>query len=119
MRFLTEDALLKCDHGGTVGLAPRQDWVRVAGRRVLVEDDLLGRPVRACPMVTPTTPACARTVSISETPSLSALVRVQTQGDRPRRVYLDTATGHTDWARLSTVSFAVAEPGQSLVGTGS
>lgn len=115
MRVLTEDALLKCDHGGVVGLSPRQDWVRVAGRRVLIEGDLLGRPLRGCPMITPTTPACALTISVNEAPSYANFVRVTSKGDNARRLCLDTATGHTDWARLATVSYTVAAPGQSFV----
>lgn len=74
-RLLTEDALLQCDHGkgspglGRVGLKPRQDWLTIAGRRVLVEGDLWHRPIAACPMITPTTPPCAHTVSVDAAPS--------------------------------------------------
>lgn len=115
MRVLTESAILRCDHGGVVGLSPRQDWVRIEGRRLLVEDDPLGRPVRGCPMITPTTPACAVTVSVSQAPSYAAFVHVRSRGDKARRMCLDTTTGHTDWARLATVSYSVASPGQSFV----
>jgi hypothetical protein len=115
MRVLTEDAVLKCDHGGIVDLEPRQDWVRVGGRRVLIEDDPLGRKLHGCPMITPTTPACARTISVSEAPSYADFVRVTTKGDRPRRICLDTTTGHTDWARIATVSYHVSAPGQLFV----
>ena len=115
MHVLTEDAVLKCDHGGIVDLKPRQDWVCVGGRRVLIEDDPLGRKLHRCPMITPTTPPCTRTISVAEAPSYAAFVRVMTKGDQPRRMCLDTATGHTDWARLATVSFHVTAPGQFFV----
>jgi hypothetical protein len=116
VRVLTEDAVLKCDHGGVVDIKPRQDWIRISGRAVLIEDDPLNRSVHRCPMITPTTPACARTISISEAPSYAAFVRVQTKGDDRRRLCLDSTTGHTDWSRMATVNYNVTSSGQDFVG---
>lgn len=110
MRLLTRDAVLKCDHGGIVGLQPAQDWVTVGGVPVLVEPDPLHRPVAACPRVTPTTPPCLLTISVDEGASYSALVTIDGS-----RVCKDTATGRTNWSMLAIVSYAVAEPGQALV----
>jgi hypothetical protein len=109
MRLLTEDAVLKCGHGGVVRLAPRQHWVTVAGRVLLVESDPLGRPIVACPQMTPTTPPCLVTTSVDEA-SYSAFVRID-----GRRVCLDRTTGRTDWAKLGTVSYSVMAAGQPFV----
>lgn len=115
---LTEDAVLRCDHGGTVGLAPRLDWITIVGRRLLVEDDPLGRPIHGCPMLTPTTPRCTRTITVDETPSYAAFVTARAGGDDARRLCLATATGRTNWALVATVSYSVASPGQALVVVG-
>ena len=115
MRVLTEEAVLKCDHGGVVDIKRRQEWVRIAGIAVLIEDDPLHRPVHRCPMITPTTPACAKTISIDEGKSYAAFVRVKTKGDDPRRLCLDTTTGKTDWSRIATVNYTVSKPGQDFV----
>ena len=52
MLVLTEDALLVCAHElGEVGVAPRQDWVTVNGRKVLVDSDPESRPITKCPNI--------------------------------------------------------------------
>ena len=110
MRLLTQDAVLKCGHGGVVRLDPRQHWVTVAHRVLLVEGDPRGRPIVACPQATPLTPPCLVTVSVDECASYSAFMRID-----GRRVCLDRTTGRTDWAKLGTVSYSVTVPGQAFV----
>ena len=113
MLLLTEDAVLKCDHGGVVGLSPRQHWVTVADRVLLVEADPDHRPISACPFATPTTPPCTLTITVDEAASYSAFIRIG-----GRRVCLDRTTGRTDWGKISTVSYSVTAPGQSFVASG-
>jgi hypothetical protein len=113
MRLLTRDAVLKCGHGGVVGLDPRQHWVTVAGRALLVESDPLGRRIEHCPQATPTTPPCLHTISVDEGASYSAFIRID-----GRRICLDRTTGHTDWAMLTTASYSVTAPGQAFVESG-
>ncbi len=113
MLLITEDAVLKCAHGGTVNLKPIQHWVTVEKRVILVEGDPLDRSISACPMATPLTPPCHKTVSVDSTASYSAFVTVN-----GLRVCRDTATGTTDWSKLGTIPYSVTKPGQSLVTIG-
>jgi hypothetical protein len=113
MRLLTMDAVLKCAHGGVVGLKPRQEWVTIAKRAVLVESDPLNRPISACPQMTPTTPPCRHTVSVDEQASYSAFVRIGGW-----RICLDRTTGRTDWSKLGVIPFSVSSPGQEFVQSG-
>ena len=47
MLILCEDAVVTCAHElGRVSIVPGQEWVRIAGRRVLIEADPEGRPIR-------------------------------------------------------------------------
>lgn len=112
-QVLTEDSRLYCAHGGRVLLAPSQDLVRIAGRLALVEPDLLHRPIRACPNATPTTPPCARTVSVDPAPSHSAFVRIE-----GRPLCKDSAIGCTDWGKLGVVAFRVGAARQDWIGIG-
>lgn len=119
MRLLTEDAALICDHiSGVVGIAPRQDWVTIAERRILVEADTLDRPIAGCPFVTPTTPPCLRTVSVEEDATYRDFLCIASRKDKDRRICLEGATGRTDWGQTRTVSYHVAKPGQDFVEVG-
>jgi hypothetical protein len=119
MRLLTEDAVLRCDHvAGIVGIAPRQDWVTISGRRVLIEADTLDRPIAGCPFITPTTPPCLHTVSVDEDANYPAFLTILGRGDRARRPCTDGATGRTDWGQTRSVSYRVAAPGQDFVEVG-
>lgn len=112
-RLLTEDSLLYCAHGGRVVLAASQDLVRIAGRRALVEPDLLARPICACPNATPSTPPCGQTVAVDQAPSHSAFVRID-----GRPVCKDSAIGRTDWSKLGVVPFNVGDARQEWIGIG-
>ena len=114
MLALTEDAVLKCAHGGVVRLDPLQDWLTIEGRVILVEGDPLGRPIAMCPQSSGTTPPCLTTVSVDEGKSYSSWVSID-----GLRVCLDTTTGATDWSKLGTIPYDVNAPGQELVTIGS
>jgi hypothetical protein len=113
MLALTEDATLKCAHGGTVNVKQTQPWVTVSGRALLVEPDPLHRSISACPQMTPATPPCRNTVSVNDGATYSAIVRID-----GKRVCLDTATGTTDWGLLGVIPYAVTDAAQSLVQLG-
>ena len=49
MDWLTEDARLACEHGGSVSNAPTNKLVRIANRRVLVATNPEGRSITGCP----------------------------------------------------------------------
>jgi hypothetical protein len=109
MRVLTEDAIVVCTHQlGRVERRPSQDLVRVDGRKVLVDDDPVGRSIRMCPNYGVTVKPCNNTLAV--TVGYSTLVRVDGQ-----RVCLDTVRGLTDGTPPSVVEYEIRDPGQVLV----
>ena len=109
MRILTEDAVLVCKHElGKAGIVPTQQLVTIRGRRVLVETDPEGRPIRGCPNFAIVIKPCTHTLPVKQ--GYSALLRIQ-----GRRVCLDTVTGLTDGTPPGIVEYKVREPGQELV----
>jgi hypothetical protein len=116
VQVLSEDAILACDHGGIVKLDAHQHWLTTGGRAVLVEADTLHRPIAGCPAMSPTTPPCTETIVVDAAPTYAAFVTAQGSNDSsPRRLCLQTATGRTNWSKLSVVSFHVNQPGQKLL----
>jgi hypothetical protein len=109
MKLLTLKAVLNCDHqSGLVGLAARQQLVRIAGIPVLVETDPEQRPIAGCPNVGPTIKPCTSTLAVRQ--GYSGLVRIQ-----GHRVCLDTVTGLTDGTPPGTVQYSVRYAGQDFV----
>ena len=109
LQLLTEDALLVCAHLlGTIGLAPRQDLVSIAHRRVLVETDPEARPISHCPNVGPTIKPCQLTLKVET--GYCDWLRID-----GRRICLDTVTGYTDGTPPGVVKYHVVDPGQTLV----
>ncbi len=109
MRVMTEDAIVVCTHQlGSVERRPSQDLVRVDGRRILVDDDPVGRGIRLCPNYGVTVKPCNKTLAV--TVGYSALLRVDGQ-----RVCLDTVRGLTDGTPPSVVEYEVRDAGQVLL----
>ena len=109
MRVLTEDAKLVCKHeNGKVQIEPTQSLVTISRRRILVEPNPEGRPIKGCPMYGPTIRPCQTTLAVKE--GYSDLVRIQ-----GRRVCLDTVSGLTDGTPPGVVRYVVREPGQLWV----
>ncbi len=108
MRWITEDAIVVCDHqlGNVRGFAPAQDWVTVHGRCVLVERDPEGRTIVGCPVVPPQGKPCTETLPVRQ--GYSAYASVD-----DRRVCLDTVRGLTDG--VAPVDYSVRDPAQRLV----
>jgi hypothetical protein len=100
-------------------LDPVQHWVTIDGRAALLEPDTLYRPVVRCPMRTPTTPPCTETIEVDEAPTYASFITVRSRGElQRRRLCLDTATGRTNWSKLSVVPFSVSQSPQRLVQVG-
>ena len=98
---LTVDAQVVCAHGGTVTVAASQSTLVVAGRAVLVADDLNGSAIAHCtppPGVTP----CA---SVKTTTGGTAALL----GVGGAKVLLGTAGGTTD----TGAPWLVANAGQT------
>jgi len=110
MRWLTEDAVLVCDHGGRVQVVTTQDFVRIRGRRVLIRPNPEGRSIAACPNVNPVIGIrpCVHTLAVRE--GYSSFVRI---AGLP--VCLDTTRGLTDGTPPGIVNYKVRSPGQEFV----
>jgi hypothetical protein len=112
MRALTEDALLLCDHGGTVHLAARQSWVTIDQRRVLVANDPESRSISGCPNQNTFLALAPCTNTLPVTHGYSSFLRIDGHA-----VCLDTVTGLTNGTPPGTVKYTVKNPGQTLVGS--
>jgi hypothetical protein len=109
MNFLTQDAILVCQHNlGRVSVAAGQDWVTIGGRQVLVENDPEGRPITGCPNIGATIKPCLLTLKVQS--GYSDWIRVD-----GRRVCLDSITGYTDGTPPGVVKYQVVASGQTLV----
>lgn len=113
MLWLTEDAVLRCDHGGGVANRPSQALVHVGGRRVLVRDDPEGRSIGRCPNTNPFIGLLPCRTTLVAATGYSALVRI---AGRP--VVLDSLKGLTDGSPPGTVTYQAVQPGQALVSAG-
>lgn len=109
MNLLTEDADLRCAHElGKVSIHAGQGWVRVGGRRVLVERDPERCAISGCPNYGPTIKPCTMTLAVQT--GYSAFVRID-----GRRICLDTVTGLTDGTPPGSVRYQVRASGQRFV----
>jgi hypothetical protein len=113
MFFLTEDAVIVCQHElGIVKNVPSQNLVTIANRRVLVENDPEGRTIAGCPNMGLGIRPCVTTLKV--TAGYSDLIRID-----GRRVCLDTVTGLTDGTPPGLVKYKVNNAGQPFVQEGS
>lgn len=111
MLFLTQDALLMCEHPpGTVSIRATQRLVTVSGRRVLVETDPQGRSIGSCPYFNPTAGIKPCTTTLRVQVGYSSLIRIN-----GKRVCLDTVEGLTNGHPPGGVKYKVHNPGQQLV----
>jgi hypothetical protein len=110
VKFLTEKALIICEHElGRVRIAPRQDFVRIDGERVLVYDDPERRPVKGCPNTSPLVGILPCRTTLRVEAGYSDLLRID-----GHRVCLDPVTGRTDGVP-PIFHYLVRDPGQRLV----
>jgi hypothetical protein len=110
MFWLTEDARLRCDHGGHVSIAATQDLVRIETRRALVRPNPEARPIAACPNANPLAGIlpCLHTLEVRE--GYSAFVRIQ-----GAPVCLSSVLGYTDGSPPRVANYKVADPAQTFV----
>jgi len=110
MRWLTQDAVLKCKHvAGLVAIVATQDWLTIEGRRVLLAPDPEGRPISGCPNIGATIKPCTSTLKVQQ--GYSGLLRAD-----GRAVCLDPVSGLTDGTPPGIVKYEVFAPGQDFVG---
>ena len=111
LNFLTEDAVLVCNHEtGIVGNYPTQSYETIARRKVLIAPDPEGRLIKGCTNANPVVGIrpCLTTLKVKA--GYSAFIRIE-----GHFVCLETVTGLTDGTPPGTVSYKVRKPGQSLV----
>lgn len=110
MRWLTEDATLACDHGGSVAVDTTQDFVRIEKKLVLVQPNPEGRSIRGCPNSNPVAGirSCLTTLKVKE--GYSTFVRIAKMP-----VCLDSIQGMTDGTPPGVVNYKVRSPGQDFV----
>jgi hypothetical protein len=109
MLWLTEDAVVVCKHElGIVQLVPTQDLVFVDGRRVLVDPNPEGRPIKGCPNIGATIKPCLVTLKVEH--GYSEWLRIEGQ-----KVCLDTVTGLTDGTPPGVVEYKVRTAGQLYI----
>ena len=112
MRILVKEAILRCGHDGKVENVPSQEWVRVKGSPVLVDNDPQGRDISMCPNVGINIKPCNKTLPVTK--GYSTFVRIG-----GKAVCLDTVEGFTDGTPPGAVKYNVRRPGQTFVGSGS
>ena len=106
------EAILRCGHDGKVENVPSQEWVRVKGSPVLVDNDPQGRDISMCPNVGINIKPCNKTLPVTK--GYSTFIRIG-----GKAVCLDTVEGFTDGTPPGGVKYNVRRPGQTLVGSGS
>jgi hypothetical protein len=109
MYLLTEKARLACKHLGVVGISPKQPWVRIEGRRVLIEPDTERRPIRNCPNVGGAMKPCNNTIDVRG--GYSRFLRIG-----GKRICLETIHGFTDGTPPGLVEYQVLRAGQHWIG---
>jgi hypothetical protein len=111
MKILTEDAVVICQHvTGKVGFSPQQSWVRVNGRRVLIDSDPENRPIAGCTFQNIPIGILPCKVTRKVDLGYSEFIRIG-----GKRICLDTVTGKTDGQPVGSVTYNVTAPGQELV----
>ena len=112
MKILVKEAILRCGHDGKVENVPSQEWVRVKGSPVLVDNDPQGRDISMCPHIGINIKPCNKTLPVTN--GYSTFIRIG-----GKAVCLDTVEGFTDGTPPGAVKYNVRRPGQTLVGSGS
>lgn len=109
MLVLTEDALLTCTHKlGKLNLQPAQDWVRVQGRRVLIDPDPERRDIDGCPNVNVNMKKCGKSLRVQV--GYSTFVHIG-----GKSICLDNVRGLTDGTPPGATYYEVDRAGQTFV----
>jgi hypothetical protein len=108
---LTEDSVVKCIHGGQVQFQASQTKLKVDGKAVIVQSDVLVSTVSNCPNTNAGQTPCLKVTSIIA--GLSSNLRVD---DQP--VMLETARGLTNATPPEPVMWRVESAGQTKLAAG-
>jgi hypothetical protein len=108
MMLLTQDAVLVCQHLGSVAVTTSQSLVTIGHRIVLVEPDPQGRKIDRCPMRGLNVKECSQTLAVEK--GYSTLLRID-----GHRICLDSVTGKTNGTAPGLINYVVRHPGQDIV----
>lgn len=109
MKIITDRTDLRCDHGGKLnGVFSSDPLVKIDGASVLVDGDLLMKPVSGCPNIGATIKPCMLTLTMNS--GRSSFIKIN-----HRSVLVDTATGITDGTPPGVIKYSVFMPNQGLV----
>lgn len=109
MKIITDRTDLRCDHGGSLtGVFSTAPFVKINGASVLVDGDLLLKPVAGCPNIGATIKPCNLTLTMSN--GKSSFIKIN-----GRSVLLENATGITDGTPPGVVQYSVFLTHQSFV----
>jgi len=111
MLWLTEDAVLLCEHVmGKVQIAASQSFCTINGRKVLVDDDPERKGINGCPNanIAIGMKPCLQTLRVAE--GYCEFIRIG-----GHRLCLDTVRGLTDGTPAGLVRYIVRDAGQKLV----
>ena len=109
MKLLTMKAKLTCKHVvGVVRLGNQQDFVRISGSPVLVENDPVIKLIEHCPNIGMNIKPCLLTLAVEK--GYSQFIYI---AGKP--VCLDILVGLTDGTPPGTVEYQVRSPGQNFV----
>ena len=111
LELLTAEAIVRCDHDGTVREKPSQHLVFVASANVLVDNDPEGRDIDWCPNAAPPMRSCGKALHVRK--GYSSLVFITGHA-----VVLSSLDGLTDGTPPGN-SYRCRNPGQPFVASGS
>jgi hypothetical protein len=105
---LVLNAVVKCDHDGTLSLTASQQWASIGGSPILRKDDPQGRDIGWCPNRGAQIKPCGKSLQVDV--GYSTFVNV---GGRP--AVLASLEGKTDGTPPGVVLYRVRDPGQRFV----
>ncbi len=109
MFFLSDQAKIVCNHElGQVQNVPSQNWVKIAGHPILVNNDPEGKAIKGCPNYGVGIKPCQTTLKV--TIGYSGFIRID-----GRAISLDSLSGLTDGTPPGAVRYKVNDAGQNCV----
>ena len=110
MKWVTENADIRCQHSGKVSLSASQHWVRIGGVSVLVATDPEKRSISGCQLRADPVGLIPCTATMVVIEGYSTFIRIG-----GHRVCLDTVRGKTVGSPPGVHDYLVIDPAQRFV----
>ena len=110
MKWVTENANMRCVHSGKVSLSPSQQWVKIEGLCVLVDSDPEQRSISGCANQAQLAGIIPCSLTMPVDSGYSDFIRID-----GHRVCLDAVKGKTVGSPPGVHDYLVIQPGQDLV----